>query len=182
LLTGAGYAPPGCGPPVTHTALELSLRSEGAFNESEIRSSKSHPFRDDKLRAALKYLSHRFDFQEGLGCHMYVEKALCESNNGFATKFKSGRKVAMCPGCLGPSGEQSAVDEQKTWSVRICDACKTDSPGGLLAYQGQAPRKRGAAADPTDDDEQPHVSTSQLIPGFVFQSSRDTHRAFLARI
>jgi hypothetical protein len=118
---------------------------------------------------------------------MYVEKAHCESNNGFATKFKSGRKVDMCPGCLGPSGEQSVVDRQKTWSVRICDACKRDGPGGLLAYQGQAPRKRGAAADPTDDDEQPHVSTlrvstSQLIPGFVIQSSRDTHRAVLARI
>jgi len=164
LLTGAGYAPPGCGPPVTHTALELSLRSEGAFNESESHSAKSHPFKDDdKLRAALKYHSHLLDLQEGLGCHIYVEKAHCETNNGFATNFKSGRKVAMCPGCLGPPGEQSAVDEQKTWSVRICDACKRDGPGGLLAYQGQAPRKRGAAADPTDDDEQPYFFTTQLI-------------------
>ena len=50
-----------------------------------------------------------------------------------------------------------------TWSVRIYDACKRDSPGGLLVYQGQARRTRGAAADPTDDDEQPYVSTSQLI-------------------
>ena len=82
-LTGAGYAPPGCGPPVTHTALELSLRSEGAFNESESHSAKSHPFKDDdKLRAVLKYHSHLLDFQEGLGCHIYVEKAQCESNNG----------------------------------------------------------------------------------------------------
>ena len=43
----------------------------------------------------MKYHSHLLDFQEGLGCHMYVEKAHCESNNGFATNFKSGRKVAM---------------------------------------------------------------------------------------
>ena len=100
----------------------------------------------------MKYLSDLLDFQEGLGCHIYVEKAHYEPNNGFATKFKSGRKVDMCPGCLGPPGEQLAVDKQKTWSVRICDACKRDSPGGLLAYQGQAPRKRAAAADPTDDD------------------------------
>ena len=90
---------------------------------------------DDTRRAALKYLSDLLDFQEGSGCHIYVEKAHYEPNNGFATKFKSGRKVDMCPGCLGPPGEQSAVDRQKTWSVRICDACKRDSPGGLLVYQ-----------------------------------------------
>ena len=59
------------------------LRSEGAFNESESHSAKSHPFKDDdKLRAVLKYHSHLLDFQEGLGCHIYVEKAHCESNNG----------------------------------------------------------------------------------------------------
>ena len=131
---------------------------------------------DDTRRAALKYLSDLLDFQEGFGCHIYVEKAHYEPNNGFATKFKSGRKVDMCPGCLGPPGEQSAVDRQKTWSVRICDACKRDSPGGLLVYQGQAPRKRGAAADPTDDDYQPHFSTSQLIPGFVIISRHPSSR------
>ena len=119
---------------------------------------------------------NRFDFQEGLGCHIYVEKAHYESNNGFAGKFKSGRRVAMCPGCLGPPGEQSAVDEQKTWSVRICDACKRDGPGGLLAYQGQAPRKRGAAADPTDDDEQPYFFTTQLIPRFSIISRHPSSR------
>ena len=118
-----------------------------------LQDDPSLPFKDgDKLRAALQHLSNLLDFQEGLECHIYVEKAHYEPNNGFATKFKSGRKVDMCPGCLGSPGEQSAVDRQKTWSVRICDACKRDSPGGLLVYQGQAPRKRGAAADPTDDD------------------------------
>ena len=87
-----------------------------------------------------------------MGCHIYVEKAHYEPNNGFAGKFKLERKMDMCPGCLGSPGEQLAVDRQKIWSVRIYDACKRDSPVGLLVYQGQAPRKRGAAADPTDDD------------------------------
>jgi hypothetical protein len=142
-----------------------------------LQDDPSLPFKDgDELRAALQHLSNLLDFQEGLECHIYVEKAHYEPNNGFATKFKSGRKVDMCPGCLGPPGEQSAVDRQKTWSVRICDACKRDSPGGLLVYQGQAPRKRGAAADPTDDDEQPHFSTSQLIPGFVIISRHPSSR------
>ncbi len=76
--------------------------------------TKSHPFKDDdKLRAALKYLSNLLDFQEGLGCHIYVENAHDESNNGFATKFTSGREVEKgghvprlsraVSGCLGLS-------------------------------------------------------------------------------
>ena len=143
-----------------------------------VRNSKSHPFKDDdKLSAALQHLSNLLDFLEGLGCHIYVEKAHYEPNNGFAGKFKLERKMDMCPGCLGSPGEQLAVDRQKIWSVRIYDACKRDSPGGLsLVYQGQAPRKRAAAADPTDDDEQPYVSTSQLIPGFGIISRHPSSR------
>jgi hypothetical protein len=98
---------------------------------------------DDTRRAALKYLSHLLDFQEGLGCHIYVEKAHYEPNNGFAGKFKSGRRVAMCPGCLGPPGEQSAVDEQKTWSVRICDACKRDGPDDPVTHTKGRHQERG---------------------------------------
>ncbi len=120
-----------------------------------LKEEESQPIKDDDKRgAALKDLSEPLDFQEGLRCDLYVEKAYYEPNNGFATKFKSERKVDMCPvsGCPGPPGEQLTVDKQETWSVRICDACKRDSPVGMLAYQGQAPRKRAAAADPTDDD------------------------------
>ena len=100
-----------------------------------LQDDPSLPLKDgDKLSAALQHLSNLLDFQEGLECHIYVEKAHYEPNNGFATKFKSGRKVDMCPGCLGPPGEQLAVDKQKTWSVRICDACKRDISRNIYMF------------------------------------------------
>jgi hypothetical protein len=60
-----------------------------------------------------------------------------------SSKFKSGRKVDMCPGCLGSPGEQSAVDEQKTWSVRICDACKRDGPDDPVTHTKGRHQERG---------------------------------------
>ena len=117
-----------------------------------LKEDKSHPFKDDdKLRAALKYLSDLPDFQEGLRCDLYVEKAYYEANNGFPTNLKLEGKLDMCPGCLGPPGERLAVDKQKTWCVRICDACKRENPGSNSVYRGQGSKKRAVAANCTDD-------------------------------
>jgi hypothetical protein len=135
--------------PIEMECEELLSPSRAKFRM--LKEDKYHPFKDDdKLRAALKYLSDLLDFQEGLRCNLYVEKAY-EANNGFPTNLKLERKLDMCPGCLGPTGERLAVDKQKTWCVRICDACKRDNPGSNSVYRGQGSKKGVVAANCTDD-------------------------------
>ena len=88
-----------------------------------------------------------------MDCSQYVEKAYYATNNGFRDPFQD-RPVDICPGCLGPAGEKQPSDLHKTWSVRVCDTCKDENPGGGEEfYSGQAATgtKRAAAVNPTDD-------------------------------
>ena len=65
------------------------LLSLSRANFRMLKEDKYHPFKDDdKLRAALKYLSDLLDFQEDLRCDFYVEKAYYEASNGFPTNLK----------------------------------------------------------------------------------------------
>ena len=101
----------------------------------------------------LTTLKDRYELQSSMDCSQYVEKPYCATNNGFRDPFQD-RPVDICPGCLGPAGEKQPSDLHKTWSVRVCDTCKDENPGGGEEfYLGQAVSgtKRAAAANPTDD-------------------------------
>ena len=105
------------------------------------------------IHERLATLKDHYEFQSSMSCLKYVEKPYYATNNGFRDPFQD-RRVDIGPGCLGPAGEKQPSDLHKTWSVRVCDMCKDENPGGGEEfYLGQAVTgtKRAATANPTDD-------------------------------